>query len=65
MKKTVLNGYILSFGEIGNVEISDEEYDRIAESMESCPTPPEGYARRLADGTLEWEMIEVITAAEE
>ena len=59
-RKSVCNGYIAAAGRIGNgTQITDEEYREIVSAFEKMPTAPIGYAYKLKDENLEWELVEL------
>lgn len=57
MYKQVENGYILSIGTTGNVEITEAEYDSILAVIRTCPNEP-GKGYRLKTD-LTWESYDL------
>lgn len=60
--KVVEDGYVDGFGTNGpdNVpEITETEYNNLAEMFASRPSAPEGYAYLLQDDPLEWVLVEL------
>lgn len=57
--KIVESNVLISVGEgVGETQITDEEYDRIIETVKNKPSAPSGYMYRLLDD-LTWEMVEL------
>lgn len=52
------NGYIISIVHDANGNVTEEEYRKIKEVLESRPTPPQGFDYRLKEN-LEWELYEL------
>lgn len=55
------DGYIIGIGknqaETGGV--TEEQYNRIAETLRNKPTDPGGFQYKLRADTLEWELVEL------
>lgn len=57
--KSCTDGYILGVGETdGNGNISEVEYNVLAEIIRNKPTPPGGHQYRLTTG-VEWVLCEI------
>lgn len=53
------DGYILGVAKVdGNGNITESEYNTIAEHLRNAPTAPDGFQYRLTVG-LEWELSEM------
>ena len=58
--KYVDDGYIASLSQSsapGEGNITREDYDTIMAILPTAPEAPEGYAYRLSDSSLQWELV--------
>ena len=65
--KVTENGYVKGVGTNGSdaaIAVTEAEYSELLNVIRSAPSAPEGYAYRLRDDTLAWELAELSPAPE-
>ena len=59
MRKIVVNGYISGLSDLAGEAITQEEYNDILAAMREKPEPRLGFAYKLNDKSLIWDMYEL------
>lgn len=55
--KIVIDGYIAALSNGNGIEVTESEYNEIERKIRNKPADPDGYAYRLREDNLEWDLV--------